>query len=222
MKSMEATWHADVPRRTGYAAERSDIMKSLIGGLFQTQENANLAYEALQSAGFAAEEIHMFVHKPRKQVVRSTEVPIQDVAKNAILGALIGGAIGGLLGWLVGTGAISLPYLEPGSAPREPLFITMSVVWGLVAGGLTGTILGVASRLLRSREKAEVMTQEIEKRGVLVTVGLDGSQTEAQARRVLEERGAVEVGNPSEKWDLDAWASPNEMNPSLRNLADTR
>lgn len=197
-------------------------MKNLIGGLFQTQENANQAYEALQKAGFPTEGINMFVHKPRRRVARSTDVHIQDIAKVAFVGGLIGGAIGGLLGFLVGTGTFSLPYLEPGSVPREPLFIMMSVLWGLLTGGLTGIILGVASKLLRSREKAEVMTREIDKRGVLVAVSTDDVQGETKARRVMEEHGAVEVGNPSEKWDLDAWSSPNETSPSLRNLADTR
>ena len=185
-------------------------MKNLIGGLFETQENANLAYEALQNSGFREEEISMLIHKPRKRTARSTEVKIQDIAINAFLGGLIAGAIGGFLGYLVGIGALSLPYLEPGTVPREPPFVLASVLWGLVAGGLTGIILGVASRLLRSREKAEVMTEQIEKRGVLVTVNADDSQSEKRARRILEEHGAIEVGNPHEKWDLDVWVSPNE------------
>lgn len=197
-------------------------MKHLIGGLFPTQESANQVYEALQRAGFATEEIHMFVHKPRPRVARSADVRIQDIAKAAFLGALIGGAIGGLLGFLVGTGIVPLPYVERGADSPDSLSILTSVIWGLVAGGLTGIILGVASKLLGSREKAEVMTREIEKSGVLVTVGVDGSQSEAHARRVIEEYGAVEVGEPSAKWDLDAWASPNDTTPSLRNLAHPR
>ena len=197
-------------------------MKNLIGGLFETQENGNLAYQALEKSGFASEEIHMFVHKPRRKTARSTDVRIQDVAKNAFFGGLIGGLIGAFVGFLVGSGILPLPYLEPGLVERNALFVTMSILWGLVAGGLTGVILGVASRLLRSREKAEVMTRQIEKSGVLVTVSLDGTQREANARRVMEEHGALEVGNPSEKWDLEAWASPNEMSPSLKNLANTR
>jgi outer membrane lipoprotein SlyB len=197
-------------------------MKTLIGGLFATQENANLAYEALQKTGFPSEEIYMFVHKPRKRTKRAMDVKVQDIARNAFVGGLIGGAIGGVLGLLVGTGALSLPYLEPGSAPREPLFILISVLWGLIAGGLTGAILGVASKLLRSQEKAEVMTRQIEKNGVIVTVNVNDSQSEAKARRVMEEYKAVEAGNPSEKWDMDAWFSPNEADPSLRNLANTR
>jgi hypothetical protein len=197
-------------------------MKNLIGGLFPTQESANLAYQALEKSGFPSEEIHMFVHKPRNRTARATDVRIQDIAKNAFLGGLILGAIGGFLGFLVGSGALSLPYLEPGSVERNPLFVTMSVLWGLLTGGLTGIILGVASKLLRSREKAEVMARQIEKRGVLVAVRVDDSQSETRARRVMEEHEALEVGNPSEKWDLDAWSSPNEMNPSLKNLANTR
>jgi len=192
-------------------------MKNLIGGLFETQENANRAYEALEKSGFAGDEINMFIHKPKNKTTRATEVSIQDIAKNAIMGGLIGGAIGGFLGFLVGVGVIPLPYLEPGSVTRDSLFIFMSVVWGIISGGLTGTILGAASRLLRSKEKAEVMTKQIEKRGVLITVDVNDSQSEKRARRVLEEYQAVEVGNPQEKWDLDVWVSPNEKNPSLAN-----
>ena len=192
-------------------------MKNLIGGLFDTQENANRAYEALQNSGFPNEDVNMYVHKPRKSTERATEVRVQDIAKNALVGALIGATIGGFLGFLVGVGIIPLPYLEPGSVPREPLFIFTSVMWGGISGVLTGAILGVASKLLRSQEKAEVMTRQIDKRGVLILVNVNGAQTEAQARRVMEEYRAVEIGNPHEKWDLEVWVSPNENQPALSN-----
>ena len=193
-------------------------MKTLIGGLFETQENANLAYEALQAAGFPEEEIHMFIRRPRDKTAQATEVSIQDIATSAILGGLIGGLIGAFLGFLVGVGTFSLPYLEPGSAPRDPLFLFSSIMWGLTTGGLTGAILGAASRLLRSREKAEVMTRQIEKRGVLVTVSAMDAQQETRARRVLEQHKAVEVGKPAEKWNVDMWISPNEKDPSLAEI----
>jgi len=198
------------------------MIKKLIGGLFNTQEDANLAYQTLQESGFTSEEINMFVHKPRKKTARSMDLDIQDIAKNAFFGGLIGGTIGGLLGFLVGTGTLPLPGLEAGSVSLNSFFLLTSLAWGLVTGGLTGVILGVASKLLRSREKAEVMTRQIEKRGVLVTVSVDNSQSETRTRRVMEANGAEEVGNPSEKWDLDAWLSPNEVNPSLRNLVNPR
>lgn len=197
-------------------------MKSLIGGLFQTQGNANRAYEALESSGFAREQIHTFVRKPRDSTARTTEVRIQDIAKYALVGGLLVGAIGGFLGLLVGIGVLPLPSLEQGAVDRTGLFISMSIAWGLATGGLTGIILGVATRLLRSRETAEVTTRQIKKQGVLVAVSVDGRQNETKARRVLEENEALEVGNPAEKWDLDAWSSPNEKNPSLKNLANPR
>jgi hypothetical protein len=207
-----------LPPGIGHLKYRKEItMKKSIGGLFETQENANRAYEALQTAGFGEQDIHMFIRKPRDRTAHATEVSIQDIARNAFVGGLIGGAIGGFLGFLVGVGAISLPYLETGSVPREPLFVIMSVVWGLVTGGLTGLILGVASRLLRSREKAEVMTRQIDKRGVLVTVKAKDFQNEKIARRVMEQHNAVEVGPSQEKWDLRMWVSPNENAPSPAN-----
>lgn len=61
------------------------------------------------------------------------------------------------------------------------------------------------------------MTMQIEKRGVLITVDVNDSQSEMRARRVMEEYKAVEVGNPHEKWDLEVWVSPNEKSPSLAN-----
>jgi hypothetical protein len=195
-------------------------MKKLIGGLFKTQENANLAYQALEKSGFPSEEIHMFVHKPRKRTARSTDVQIQDIAKNAFIGGLIVGAIGGFLGFLVGIGILPFPALRLGSS--DPFAVMTAIVWGLVTGGLTGIILGVASKLLRSQEKAEVMTRQIEKRGVLVTVSVEDAQSEARVRQIMEEHTALEVGDPSEKWDLEAWSSPNEKNPSLKKLANTR
>jgi hypothetical protein len=61
------------------------------------------------------------------------------------------------------------------------------------------------------------MTRQIEKRGVLITVNVDDPQSQARAKRVMEEHEAIEVGNPHEKWDLTRWAGPNENNPSLAN-----
>jgi hypothetical protein len=183
-------------------------MKNGIGGLFETQENANRAYEALQHSGFADEQIHMFVHKPRNKTIRSMDVQAQDIAKNAFVGGLIVSLIGGLIGFLAGAGIL------PGTIPHDPLLVFGYAVGGLVVGGLIGVILGAASRLLRSQEKAEVMTRQIEKRGVLVTADVDDSQSQKRVQRILEEHGPIEVGNPHEKWDMDVWVSPNENDPN--------
>ena len=182
-------------------------MKNFIGGLFETQEDANRAYEDLQQSGFADDEIHMLIHKPRNKTGRTMEVRVQDIAKNALIGGLIVGLIGGFIGFLAGAGIL------PGTTPYEPLLVFAYTVGGLIIGGLIGVILGAASRLLRSQEKAEVMTRQIEKRGVLVTVSVHDSPSEERARRSLEEHHAAEVGNVHEKWDLNVWVSPNENSP---------
>src|SRR4030095_7105767 len=114
-----------------------------------------------------------------------------DIAKNAILGGLILGAIGGFIGFLVGTGRIVLPYLGTEAVDMNPEFLAASIIAGIVGGGLTGIILGVASRLLRSQEKAEVMTRKIKQDGVLVTVHVDDSQSESRVKQVMEKNEAV-------------------------------
>lgn len=137
-------------------------------------------------------------------------------------GGVIGGILGGLVGFLVGSGITPMPGLEPGTVEINSAFLLTAMASGITVGGLIGVLLGAASRLLVSREKAEVMTSQIEKRGVLVTVSAQDSQRESKARRVMAENGAQEVGHPSEKWDLDAWFSPNDVSPSLSNLVNTR
>src|SRR5919197_2833169 len=160
-----------------------DIMKNLIGGLFETQEMANQAYQALQESGFTREQINVLVQKPRNRTIRSMNVKIQDIAKNAILGGFVIGAIGGFIGWLVGVGIIVLPGFEPAAANPNPFYTANSIASGLILGGLTGIILGVVYKLLRSQEKAEVVTRKIKQGGVLVTVNAGNSQSESRARR---------------------------------------
>lgn len=192
-------------------------MNNQIGGLFETQELANRAYQALQDSGFVSRDINMLVQRPRNKTVRATNVRIQDIAKNALMGGLLLGAIGALIGFLVGSGRLGLPYLEPGRVDNNSAFLAASILAGLVGGGLTGIILGVVSKLLRSQEKAEVVTRKIKQGGVLITVNTSDSQTSSKARRVMEENQAIEVGTLDEKWDLSAWINPNENNSSLAN-----
>lgn len=190
-------------------------MKNLIGGLFETSENANRAYQALQNSGFSNQDVQMFIPKPRNKTIRATNVKIQDIGKSALIGGLILGCIGAFIGYLVGTGSIPLPFVDRAFGNINQAFVTASVMAGAVGGGLTGIILGVASRLLRSEEKAEVMTRKIEQGGVLVTINVGDPQSEAKASRVLKENAAKDVGYTSEKWDMKTWISPNEPNPYL-------
>jgi len=171
----------------------------------------------LENSGFPSNEISMFVHRPRNRTTRAMNIRVQDIAKNALIGGLILGALGAFIGFLIGSGTLGLPGFDSGSVDPNPAFLTASMMAGVVTGGLTGIILGVASRLLRSQEKAEVMTRKIKQEGVLVTVNASDSQSETKARNVMKEHQAVEIGNPSEKWDLNAWVSPNENEPSLAN-----
>ena len=190
------------------------MMKNLIGGLFETPDNANRAYQALQNSGFSSQDVQMFIPRPRNKTVRAANVKIQNIAKSALIGGLLLGAIGAFIGYLVGTGRLGLPYLDRAFGDINPALVTASVLAGAVGGGLTGIILGVASRLLRSQEKAEVVTRKIEQGGVLVTVKVDGPQGEAKASRVLKDNAARDVGNASEKWDMQAWVNPDEITPS--------
>ena len=192
-------------------------MKNLIGGLFETQEQANQAYEALETSGFAGEDISMFVHKPRNKTARAMEISVQDVARTAIRGRADSrdhrrfdrlfcrhrGNFPALFGTELGS--------------QRPTFSWHVHFVGTPHRWVDRNHPGRGLRLLRSQEKAEVMTRQIEKSGVLVTVHVRDPQHETRARRVMEEHNAIEVGKPHENWDLNVWVSPNEKSPSLAN-----
>lgn len=42
-------------------------------------------------------------------------------------------------------------------------------------------------------------------------------QGETRTSRVMETNEALEAGNPSEKWDWDAWSSSNQIDLSSKN-----
>jgi hypothetical protein len=186
-------------------------MKNRIGGLFKKRKDAERANRALQKAGFQPEVISMLVRKPTIGPINRDRVTGPELGISAGLGALIVGVIGGFLGFLVGRGVIVLPGLEPRLVGLTLGFLLSSILAGIVFGVLTGAILGTAIRLFISNEKVAITPLGIKRGGVLVVVSVNGVQGDESARHVLEDNGAIDVENLTEKWDSKVWSSFQEV-----------
>jgi hypothetical protein len=183
-------------------------MKSFIAGLFKDPQGAVMARNALHENGFEDESINLLERTENIAVVVKNP-PIQSIAIAAVIGAVVVGAIGTVLGFLVGLGVIHLPALEPSGGATVPFeltsqFFATSVLTGLMFGGLTGIILGVAIRFWM--DKYRKVDADRKGNNFMLAVQTDDMRKETKAKLTMKEYGAVKFEEFREKWDSDVWS----------------
>ncbi len=184
-------------------------MKTFIGGLFQTEEQAYQAYHSLQGAGFEDNNLKMMSRQQTGVRPVRESISVKSVAVSALIGALIGGAVAAFLGFLIGQGVIDVPAFIPLSGP----FFTLNAFGLFLAEGVvTGAILGTITRLATGREKPAFTRKGITHGGVILAVNADGSQRE-KARELMKQAGALDLVDLSEKWDQGVWSEFRELEP---------
>lgn len=187
-------------------------MKNFIGGLFKNRVDAERARKALHKNGFEEDSIHMLECTHEKEAVVLKEKPtIQSIAIAALIGAVILGGIGAVLGLLVGLGIIQLPVLDPSGGPALPFEVTWeytltSLATGLIFGGVTGAILGAATRLAMAQYKTVDTTHQASKGDLMLAVQTNDMRRETKARSTLKEHGAIRFEEFREKWDTEVWS----------------
>ena len=179
-------------------------MTNFIGGLFKKTEQAEAAFGALKQAGFDKESITMLI---RKQVPRpdfKKRPSAGDVFFSAFLGGILLAFVGAIVALLVGTGRIPTPGFMPEFEPGQLRTTTYLAMISFAVSFLIGAILGAAYRLIIAPESPEITSRGVAKGALLVVVNVDDTQKKT-ARTVLEQSGAVDVENLSQKWDPEVW-----------------
>jgi hypothetical protein len=183
-------------------------MKNFIAGLFKDPQGAVMARNALQENGFENESINLLERTENIAVVVKNPSG-QSIAIAAVIGALIVGAIGTLLGFLVGLGWLRVPTLEPSGGATVPFeltgqFFATSVLTGLLFGGVTGIILGVATRFWMNKYRK--VDAHRKGNNFMLAVQTDDMRKETKAKLTMREYGAVKFEEFREKWDSDVWS----------------
>jgi hypothetical protein len=204
----------------GPIPRKEDSMKNFTGGLFKTEEEASGARRALREAGFSREDVTILARRPEAPPVDQGRAQAPDMGKAALTGALILGILAGLFGLLAGLAIIPIPGVDAATYRISPGFVLTSVLSGVIAGAITGAILGVATRLLASRDRMAITSQGIKRGGLLVVARVGQMSSEETARRVLEQHGAVDIQNLTERWDQSVWSELTEVpQPNQRSAA---
>lgn len=186
-------------------------MNDHVGGLFKQETKAAQAAGELRRAGFMEDSIRMLARKPHYEPVHEDRVQAPSVGRSALRGGVLLGAIGAFIGLLIGLGVLPIPALDTVFNRTNPLFIVNAVGFGLAWGAVTGIILGAAARLLGSRDRVSITSKGVKRGGLLVVTLTDEAHTEAEARRILENHGAVDIQNLTDKWDLGIWSDFREF-----------
>jgi hypothetical protein len=197
-------------------------MKNFIGGLFTDRTNAELARKALLENGIDDSAISVLECTHDKEaIVGRREASGKDVALGAILGAIILGGIGAMIGALIGSGMIHVPGLEASGGATVPFqitwqFMATSILTGLLFGGVTGIILGVATRLAMARYRKVDTTQNVNKGDMMLAVQADDIRKETKAKLTMKEYGARKFEEFRDSWDTEIWSVAREDAPQTR------
>jgi hypothetical protein len=192
-------------------------MKNFIGGLFKDRKGAELALQALKENGFENESINLLecTHETKAVVIKNPSG--QSIAVAALIGGFVLGGLGAILGLLAGMGVIHIPTLEPAGGATVPFQITgelifSSVVSGLLLGGVTGIILGVATRFWLMKYRKVDTHKGIKPGDLMVAVQTDDIRKETKAKLTMKEYGAVKFEEFRNMWDTEIWSVFDEKN----------
>ncbi|GIP39445.1 hypothetical protein J31TS4_27250 [Paenibacillus sp. J31TS4] len=113
-----------------------------IVGVFETEQEASRAIEALKNEGFRTEDISV-VAKDKNEVESLSEETKVKGLDGAATGMTAGGVLGGVTGLMAGLGALAVPGVGPLLA-AGPIAATLTgVTIGAGAGGLVGALIGL-------------------------------------------------------------------------------
>jgi hypothetical protein len=162
-------------------------------GIYKTRTSTENAVEALQRAGFRAEDISVLlpenVGSKDLKTEKSTKGP-----EGATAGATTGAVVGGTLGLLAGIGLLAIPGLGPFIAAGPIVAALSGIGAGGVVGGLTGGLIGLGI----PEYEAKRYEGRVKEGGILVSIHCDNSDWTKKAKTLLEQTGAEDISSTGE------------------------
>ncbi len=159
--------------------------------VFPSLPAAESVCHRLVKAGFAEDDISLFVQVPIKNAAPSTGGAATDDAIDVggVAGAEIGSATGGIGGLLAGLGLLAIPGVGPMLAVGPVAAALTGAITGGALGGVAGSLIG-----LGISEAEAVAAEKHMKAGRAVVIVSCGDHRD-EARAVLRATGAIDTGS---------------------------
>jgi uncharacterized membrane protein len=161
-----------------------------ISGLFDTQEEARQAVDALEDAGIASDDVSVI--SPDGSATQS------DAAEGAGIGATVG-AVGGLL---AGLGAFAIP----GIGPVVGAGWLATTLAGAAAGGIAGGLVGSLTEAGVDEDDAHVYAESIKRGGTMIVARVDEAQAEP-AEAILGRHGRIDIQSRRSEYEASGWTA---------------
>jgi hypothetical protein len=175
---------------------------STVAGIFNTQAEAEVAVEALRTAGVAEDRVSLLT--PGTTQGQLDDVPTTETEQPG-MGKAVGGVVGGALGVAGGLqlGAAAASLLVPGVGPVLAAGLIGAALLG-AGGAATGAAAGGAleDSMARGLPHDELFVYEdaLRRGRSVVLVVADDEVTEGIARDLFAEAGAESVDAARESW----------------------
>lgn len=172
-------------------------MKNTVLGIFSESEQAEVAIQALNEAGFSSQDISILM-KDKIEHARLAQSTGAKVAEGTLQGATTGGVAGALAGLLIGVGAVTVPGIGA-LLVGGPLAVALGLsgaaaltVEGAVTGALAGGMVGALVGLGVSPEVAKVYEERIKSGAVLIAVPVKERNAD-EVKDILHEHHADQI-----------------------------
>ena len=170
-----------------------------VSGLFDTYMHAREAVHALEAAGFRSADVSL-VANHREDITPDEDVVAEEMTTGAEVGAMLGGA-GGLL---AGLGLIAIPGIGPVLAGGWLMGMVAGAAAGAGLGAATGGLVGLLTEAGVPKSDAHVYAEGLRRGGAFVSVRV-ADEDEATARRIFDERGAIDVPVRRAQYEAEGW-----------------
>ena len=177
-------------------------MGKVIAGFFRTQVEGERARTALYEAGFTQDEVSYMASDNRPHELPKVGPALEDsgseseAASDAFVGGMVGLAAGAIL------------MVLPGIGPLIAMGPIAGAIGGMTAGVAAGGIIGLLKDHGISEDEAEFYAEGIHRGGALITVHGVDEDREKTARKIMDDRGAIEVEELADEWHESGWSGP--------------
>jgi len=175
-------------------------MAKAIAGFFRTQAEGERAREALLAAGFSPNEINYVAGDTRGHQTPAVGPALKSEGSESE--AASDAWIGGVVGLAAGMIAVVLPGIGPLIA-AGPI---AGAIGGLAVGAATGGIIGLLKDHGISEEEAEFYAEGVRRGGSLITVHGVPEDREENARKIMDDKGAIRVEELADEMRRGEWA----------------
>ncbi|MGG5887363.1 hypothetical protein ACLF3G_09515 [Falsiroseomonas sp. HC035] len=176
-----------------------------IARLFENSATAHAAVRSLEGAGFRHDDITYMGSATEGEAGHTGTHGTTHTETGAATGASLGTVVGGGAGLLAGIGALAIPGVGPLVAAGWLIATLTGAGVGAAAGGLLGALTSAGV----SEEHAETYSEGVRRGGHLVAVRTDDARA-AEAERILESHGPINMDERQQEWRSGGWQPAHE------------